>query len=419
MKRIRYLFCALVAAVSTTTVAQTPRQLIDEDPARSGGIYYAYHYTPTAIPAPPQGYEATFLSHYGRHGSRWLIKGWEYDKAIATLDSAKQQGGLTPFGNDVLGRLNIIAKQAKGRLGALSPKGENQHRDIAARMVARYNRLQHDSATIMCYSSTEPRCIMSMAAACESLVKSNPAITTLRHANPGDMDFISYSLPQAKAISSSSAAWWDEWDARRDTLLHPERLDSLLFIQPIDAAAARRLMWILHDIAVDTQDVDPGVELLDIFTPGELYSLWLVLNHKMYYQHGANPRTKASGPASASSLRMHIVADIDSAIAMPRHAATLRFGHDSALLRLLASMKIAGAADAVDDASTYQDYWRDYELSPMAANLQIYLYTSESRDDDPLVLILLNEKPAALPLTPVNDVYYRWHDVRNLWSVWY
>ena len=39
---------------------------------RLGGVYYAYPVTETTLADAPEGYEPFYISHYGRHGSRWL-----------------------------------------------------------------------------------------------------------------------------------------------------------------------------------------------------------------------------------------------------------------------------------------------------------------------------------------------------------
>ncbi|MDE6448606.1 MAG: hypothetical protein K2L41_00825, partial [Muribaculaceae bacterium] len=378
---------------------KTTRQLIAEDPGRSGGIYYAYPFTTDEMPPLPPGYEVTFLSHYGRHGSRWLIKAWEYDEAMAAMDSAARVDGLTPLGMDVRERLRVITRQAQGNDGALSPLGERQHRHIAERMFHRFPHLFTDTARhIESYSSTTPRCIISMASFNERLKELNPSLKIQRHASPGDMRFISYSSPEMKAVNDPSAPWWNDLEAWRDSVLRPERLMAALFTDPSGIQQPVRMMWLLHDIAIDTQDVEPGVELLDIFTTDELYHLWSCLNYKMYYLHGNNPATGAPGPRSAAALLRHFTADIDSAATglRTRRSATLRFGHDTALMRLMALMNMEGADASVSSPRDIDGRWTDFLLTPMGANLQVVLLTS-TRGDEPLILLRHNERTATLP----------------------
>lgn len=396
---------------------KTVKQLIAENPGRSGGIYYAYPFTTDEMPPLPDGYEVTFISHYGRHGSRWLNKTWEYDEALAAMDSAARLDGLTPLGRNVLERLRVIVKQAEGNGGALSPLGERQHRQIAERMYRRFPKLFNDTTRrIESYSSTVQRCIISMAAFNERLKELNPSLKIQRHASPGDMRFMSYSNPEMKAINKESAPWWRELDAWRDSVLEPERLMSALFTNPNGMKQPVRMMWLLHDIAVDTQDVEPGVELLDIFTDDELYNLWSCLNYKMYYLHGNNPATGAPGPRSAASLLRHFVDDLDHAAAgtRPDRSVTLRFGHDTALMRLMALMNIKDSDASIKSPQDIADNWVDFILTPMAANLQVIMLSSPEKE--PLVLIRHNERPTTLPLEQLPNGYYRWNDVKQLWT---
>lgn len=396
---------------------RTTRQLIAEAPGRSGGIYYAYPFTTDEMPPLPDGYKVVFLSHYGRHGSRWLNKTWEYDEAMAAMDSAARTGGLTPLGEDVRQRLRVIVDQAEGNGGALSPLGERQHRQIAERMFHRFPALFTGPAShVESYSSTTPRCIISMAAFNERLKELNPSLSIQRHASPGDMRFISYSNPEMKAINSDTAPWWNDLEAWRDSVLEPGRLMASLFTEPEGIRQPVRMMWLLHDIAVDTQDVEPGVELLDIFTDDELYHLWSCLNYKMYYLHAYNPATGAPGPRSAASLLEHFVTDIDSVATGLRdnRSVTLRFGHDTALMRLMALMNMEGADASIDTPRDIDGRWTDFLLTPMGANLQVILLTSPH--DEPLILLRHNERTARLPLPSLPGGYYRWSDVRQLWT---
>lgn len=394
----------------------TARQLIEECPERSGGVYYAYPVTHDVMPDIPDGYRVTHLSHYGRHGSRWLIKTWTYDEVLATLDSAASADGLTELGRDVHRRVGIIAQHAQGHKGELSPLGARQHKAIAQRMALRFPTLFTDSSTVVAYSSTEPRCIISMAAFSERLKEMNPSLNVQRHATPGDMDYISRSTPQTKALNDPANPWWRDLDNWRDSQLDASRLTSLLFTDPQGLNDPKRFVRLLHDIAVDCQDVNPGVELLDLFTFDEMYPLWGAMNYKMYYITGNNPAADSVGSKTARTLVINYINDIDSALthSRPGRTATLRFGHDTAMLRMLAAMKINGADVSLDNPDDYADHWQDFNLTPMAANLQVILLES-NRGQSPLVMIRHNETPATLPLPTYHGGYYRWDDVKSLW----
>ena len=119
--------------------AQSPREEIKENIFRSGSNYYAYPgpLQERLTPSPPN-YAPFYISHYGRHGSRYLINDSDYDKAFKTLSRADSMNKLTPFGKDVLRRVALIREEAHLRHGELTLRGAEQHQGIARRMIERF-----------------------------------------------------------------------------------------------------------------------------------------------------------------------------------------------------------------------------------------------------------------------------------------
>ena len=59
--------------------AQSTREAILEDIARTGGVYYAYPVKEAIATPPPKGYKPFYISHYARHGGfnrNRIIKQW-------------------------------------------------------------------------------------------------------------------------------------------------------------------------------------------------------------------------------------------------------------------------------------------------------------------------------------------------------
>ena len=54
-------------------------------------------------------------------------------------------------------------------------------------------------------------------------------------------------------------------------------------------------------------------------------------------------------------------------------------------------------------------YWQDYEIAPMAANVQWVFY--RDKDCQVWVKILLNEQEATIPVVTSFFPYYRWEEV--------
>ncbi|MBO7109085.1 MAG: histidine-type phosphatase, partial [Prevotella sp.] len=171
---IRTCFFALLLTFSLNIGAQT------FTPERTAGIYYAYPVTESARVCP-EGYTPFYISHYGRHGSRWLPSEERYTWVMAWfVDKSK----LTSFGKSVRRRLVKICHNAHGKAGALTPLGATQQRGIARRMVLRFPEVFDNGRTrtdisgngtrILARSSTSPRCRASMLAFCEQLNSFSP-----------------------------------------------------------------------------------------------------------------------------------------------------------------------------------------------------------------------------------------------------
>ena len=69
-KTIFPLFLLLFALCA---VAQNAREEIKVNPYLGGDNYTAYQEPTKALSPTPEGYEVFYFSHYGRHGSRYLI----------------------------------------------------------------------------------------------------------------------------------------------------------------------------------------------------------------------------------------------------------------------------------------------------------------------------------------------------------
>ena len=129
------LLPALLLFLSVAAAAQTSRKEIFRDINRTGSNYFAYPGpSQKALTPAPAGYEPFYISHYGRHGSRYMEENDAYVLAIGKLDTAAQLGILTPKGAEVLEKLRIGYDNAWNRDGDLTRLGDRQHEAIARRM---------------------------------------------------------------------------------------------------------------------------------------------------------------------------------------------------------------------------------------------------------------------------------------------
>lgn len=411
MKRLLitiYAFCSFLTVFSQNR--PTPEQL--------GSIYYAYP-APAEAPVPaPEGYEPFYISHYGRHGSRWMTDDVRYVAMVSLFDSLYRYNQLTALGQDVRLRLHRVWDDARGRSGNITPLGERQHHDIAVRMYRNFPQVFHDSAVVDARSSTSLRCAMSMSYFTDGLKEQNPSLRITRRAYGEYMNYIAYTSPEGEAFSSEQAAWRKDFHAFERRMIRPVRLMKSLFLhaENFSEKQSADVMTSLYWIAADMQNVDlcGQVSFYDLFQYDELRDFWRTVNARMYVCNAAAPLNEGVMPRCASNLLNDIVVKADAAISGRSTDADLRFGHDTHLIRLLALMQMEGCANQEADIDKFHLVWQDYKVSPMGANLQLVFYRASGKDV--LVRFLLNEHEAKLPIPSVEGSFYRWEDVKRFWQ---
>lgn len=409
MNRIAFFLCICVCAVATATAQLRPTE------EELGSIYFAYPAPAVSQTPAPAGFEPFYISHYGRHGSRWRTDDAHYKVVVDAFDSLAVAQALTPLGEDVRGRLHRVWEDARGRSGNITPLGERQHHDIARRMFVSFPSVFADSAVVDARSSTSLRCAMSMSYFTEALKEQNPRLRVSRRAYQSYMDYIAHTSPQAEAFCSDTAAWRADFRRFEREQIQPERFVKALVAPsvPLTYAQQRKLMEDIYWIAIDMQNCDhlKGVGFFDLFTYDELMSLWKVVNARMYVCNAAAPLNGGLMPRQAVPLLRNIVESADKAIAGGKPCADLRFGHDTHLIRLLALMGVEGCEGREEDMEKFHLAWQDYRVSPMAANLQLVFFRNAS--GDVLVKLLHNEREVHLPLVAVEGPYYDWEELRR------
>ena len=367
---------------------------------KMGGVYYAYPVesgdVAPDIKSAPEGYEPFYISHYGRHGSRWLTNDNRY---IWVNKHFEDQKNLTKLGKSVRKRLAKIWKDAKGNGGKLTALGARQHRGIASRMYQNFPQLFTSDADITAHSSVVGRCRSSMLAFLEALGNLSGHKDLESITDSADMAWIAYTSPEEKALENRTVL---------PLRISTDRFIKALFIDPSKVDDPAKLLMELHTIASDMQDVELDVSLYDIFTPEEFQAVYDKNNESMTIVHGDLIQNEGIPARSALSLWQRIEADADAAIASGKKGADLRFGHDSNLYRLLTligldlsekSKEINGKICGIMD-----------EILPMAANLQMIFY--RNAQGDVLVQLLHNEKPAKMGYSPSQN-FYRWEELKQ------
>ena len=401
---------------SLKDIAAQTRAEMKANPLKAAGVYYNYPVTIDSMAAAPAGYKPFYLSHYGRHGSRWIISQKIQPRILRNLRAQERIGNLTEQGKEALKISERLEKLTRGHWGELTKLGERQHFGIARRMVNRFPDLFKGNAEIKARSSVEPRCIVSMAAFSEQLMRMNPEMHVDRYASPGDMEFIIKQTDEWAKLNAKDNPWRKRYAYAGDSLMRSEETAVKFFKDISKVPNLPAMMKDLYDIAIDEQDMEAGNHLLRFFTPEDLYNQWKVQNYLMYVVNGNSLDGTQAGPRNAVNLVREFIATADEAIAGKRkNAVDLRFGHDTALLPMLALMNFEEACRAVKGHEAGCDAWQNFRICPMGANVQFAFLRNDK--GDVIVAPRLNEMPARISgIKEVAPGYYKWKDVRDLWN---
>lgn len=417
------LVFSILSLACLSVFGQTTKEEMFATIEKTGGVYYAY---PTPEPGnntpAPKGYEPFYISHYGRHGSRYLISDNDYYRVRDLLARADSAGALTALGKDVLARLIPVCDEARKAGGDLTPLGRLQHRGIAERMYRAFPQVFADGDSISARSTVVPRCAMSMAAFGDRLKELNPDLAICYEMSERYMDYLNYHTAESNRFTdSNNGPWAEEYRKFKDEHTNPDRLVASLFS---DSAFVRRnvnpdeLMWGLYWIASDMQDMETKVSFYDLFKRQELFDLWQCVNYQFYVGNANHAAGKGLVVANAKNLLRNIIESADMALKNPRLAATLRFGHDGNVIPLAAILRLNDCNVSVSDPAEVYKYWSDFKIVPMAGNIQIVFFAPNGNPDkgDVLVKFMLNEHEAHIPLPTDCFPFYKWTDVRAFYK---
>ncbi len=410
------LLCLLVCLPIDS---QTVEDIIREHPVYASCNYNIYPDSIIANDTPaPKGKRPFYISHYGRHGSRYISNRKGYDTPYKMMLQAESVDELTPTGKQVLEEMRMIMEDTEGRWGELTMLGGEQHRGISRRMMQRFPEVFEGAAHVSALSTVVPRCIVSMGYALTEMAKRNPRLQISMEASKRTMDYMNHQDLELRRNRMTPAAQkaYNEFEA---PLKGNSRLMELIFKNPdivkeiVDEAYFNYYLMKMGLFLMNTH-MNEHTFLLSLFRTEELYRLWQMDNAMWYIEHGACKLNGGRQPYSQRYLLRQLIADADSCLQLAHPGVQLRFGHETVLLPLVCLIGINGYDLETDNLSELETKgWWCSSVFPMGANVQFIFYRSSRRDKDVLFKVLLNEQEATLPISTDCAPYYHWNDFRR------
>ena len=413
----KYLILLLVPLLGWSVSAGAQRLGVREevraDWNKSSGLDCVYDFSPKASTPVPKGYEAVYISHYGRHGSRYAYTSDAYTVILNMLSEGRKQGNLTPKGEALLNELEPFWDYVQYRVGDLTEIGWNQHQEIARTMIQSFPTVFGKGSMVDACSSASVRSIMSMSSCCAALSRLSPETKVYEHqgitdiqatrpnqgSNPFKYQGPEYAFPYGE---SSESFFFRHFPNYKDVLARLfKNTDAALGLRNPYDAFFDLYMFVA---GMNSLPADVRVDVKDFFTVEEYATLWETDNYERFREYFAY-RTPCS------SIVDDMVEKATEMLAAGKRGAHLRYGHDHVVMALEMIMNLEHFDEAPENPDDLV-YWFQTFRSPMAANIQyVFFQPKKGKSGDSLVKVLLNGEEAHL-----GDLegfpYYRWDDVK-------
>jgi hypothetical protein len=415
MNNLRITIFCMVAGLSLGVLAQTSMTELRAHLDLATGNYCNYPSPSGHITPAPTGYEPFYVTHYGRHGARYMTGDKEYKYTIGRMDTAQTLGLLTAYGKEVLQRLNIAAANAHHRAGDLTQLGARQHRAIAHRLMVNYPSLMSQPLHVKANSSTVRRCMLSMANFCQEMLIMNPNLDITMDASEHDMYYMIANDSIVIPKSEKDDELYEKLDNFRHKMLNGRHQFELLFTNPeaagkfIDNYKFTDALW---NIAADMYCLpELNLSFNDLFTDDEFIDGFRSYNASWCLWEGLMPGAQPNQYAHFPLL-VNFLDEADLMIRSGKSGVRLRFGHDSTVLPFAYILGLKEAMQGTDDMENLHNHFALYRLIPMAANIQLIFFRKQGSDDI-LVKFLMNENETSIPIQTDSYPFYHWKDVES------
>ena len=402
-----------------TASGQTIAEELMADPNRAAGNFYALPIgkMPKDTPAP-EGKKPFYINHYGCPGSYYREMQSIYEEPYAVFAKADSLGKLTKLGKDVKLRLDLLRRDATGRIGELTTKGAELCRELILQMVKRFPDILTPDGYYSCRSIVQNNCLMTLE---ESLVQLSSMMQPMRtnvmasHYEDRFMD------PQDKVLE---AVRWDSLtQTRYDRFLalntgNARLMESLFtdqnfLIEQVDPDVLSRQLFVLAG-SIQHTGLANHVTLYDLFSPAEILGHWKKSNAKYYIQTGACTLNGGTQPFMQRATLRNMIHMGDSVLKREHPMVHLRYVNENVVMALACLMELDNCGIQTDNLDALADMgWKNYRIAPIGGSIMMVHYRSEQGDPDVLVKVLLNGEEARLPIETDCAPYYHWEDVKR------
>lgn len=359
-----------------------------------------------------------FINYMSRHGARFLSSEKKVESLQRELDKAASEGYLSEKGKEFREVLNQVDSATDGNWGALNSVGMEEEQRLGKEMTAIAPELLK-KGKIGAVATYVPRVVMTMYELCHELAKysSGLEINTSEGRQYNEM-LRFFTTDTAYVDYLEKGRWTNAYDSFVESNVSPNPAQSL-FSKKMDAEKMRKLTLDMYGVLQSLPAARLEWQPEKWFSEPEYRICWEAGNLKHYYQRSVSIFSDL--PAScASPLLKDIISSTDDAFAGKGDTGIigrLRFGHAETVIPLFALMRLPGCYVPEGNANEISEHWKDWEVSPLGANLLIVALTDGEGNE--FVALRLNGEWINLRYETstgyASAKVIPWKDIKNEW----
>lgn len=402
---LRNLFALAAALMVSVSLLAQP----EDEYVRYGGVYHTYKHGSLVDTRAPKGYKPFYISHIGRHGSRFPVDRKYVTNGLFPLMKADSLGILTDEGKLLLKGFAELDSISTGVYGLLCPVGAAEHKGIAERMVRRFPTVFAGRDSVAAVSTHKQRCIMSATNFIGELRSEAPGIDVGFVAGENYYDYLCREEMARPGLHIGSV----KSDAFMAANMSFDDMYARFFTDPDTGRKLFASDRVLPEKIYANGAVADylGIHyIMRCLTPDEYRVTSVSYNNKMYIQHCNSAEQGEWRTSLMKPLVRDFIDKADAAMAVDGVAADLRFSHDVGMMPFFSLIGISGYDKSVTFENAYE-VWNSSVTMPMATNLQMVFYRHPRRPEV-LVKILLNEEETSIPALGPGP-YYDWTGLRE------
>ena len=411
MKKIMTLFAGILSCVLLQAQQYDVVEKVKADVRKAYGMEGPHRLDEFGtLSKAPSGYKPFYISHYGRHGSRYAWNDDTYTLIRDVFKKAEEKDLLTPYGKEFAKKYMDFWEVPYINTGDLVPLGYDQHLAIGTFVYEQFPQVFKGRKKVDALSSTGQRCIVSMGAFNTGLMSGNPKLQIRMQSDHMGMGIIAPpSAPrsirkkfkgQDDEPKIESVSSFFQRTVNYDGILKKLFTDYSFLEEMENGEDFMNELWELLS-GYHNYVKEPLFD--DLIPQDEIVKVWEAANYYSFY-------SDITARYGMIPLLKDIIEKAEASFNDPNRAAHLRFGHDYILEGLVTLLNVNNMG-VIPDTPEEAKYWFQNYNIPMAGTILFVFY--KNKQNDILFKVVLNENDATLPnLKPVQGNFYRWSDFR-------